>query len=271
MKKIIKILISCMIVISLISLSVFLFRYIWIINYIDTDYLGVAKFNNELYIKTRYPNIFHSIDPEKKTFRWASKNEIDASLFETNDQSYFKHSFFAGAYDGIVADGYEGVIPHIESLELENKRSVVDACGYTKDELLVGFVQVYKKTRGFHGNYSIEEIDHSILFSYDAENDMFTVEHTLDDVVIVAFDENSVIYWRDRAFYLYNLETKEEKFLVDHKSYDAGITQYSSSGVYSNSEMCVLYLSKRPFDKEFEYMYVYDWSTGDFFELAYQE
>ena len=92
--------------------------------------------------------------------------------------------------------------------------------------------------------------------------------YVLDDVVIVAVQDDLVIYWEDRDYYSYDLTTQVKTHLVEDKAYDSGITQWSSSGVYSNDDMCVIQMIDGGANKDTYYMFVYDWARGDFFELT---
>ena len=236
-------------------------------NNIYTGNLNIVEQNGETYIKSIHSQVY-SIDLESKTFSLADDGETGEPTFGPSDPNVFKCYCFPGKYRYTIPKGYDSVASHVERCETGNEKSVVDASGYVQNGLLVGFVQIYEKTRGVYGNYSIEEIDRSIVFSYDAQTDEFTVEHTIDGVVIVALHDDTVIYWKDKAYYKYDLQTKVEKHLIDDKAYDTGLSQLSSSGVYYNSEICIIHLSERKMaGKYIDYMYVYDWSQGDLVEL----
>lgn len=263
MKKLLNILVLCLgFVLVLSSCS-----NIWICNSIDAKYLCVLEKDDGIYTKLQYSNVY-AIDFESKTFTLEDNDEIGVFGGDQNDSNAFDLSMFAGEYEYTVPVGYEGVISHIEGCELDSDSSVVDACGYLKDGLLFGFVRVYKDTRGVYGNYSIEEIDHSLVFTYNAEKDKFTVEHCIDDIVIVAVSDDTVIYWKDKAYYCYNFKAQEETYLINDEAYDSGLTQYSSSGGYFNSEFCIIHMTKSTSIKDTDYIYVYEWSSGNFFELT---
>ena len=238
-------------------------------NSVETGYLNVTEQDGETYIEYKFSDVY-SIDLEEKTFALVDNSEAKRIRFEDSESDAFKGSFSGGGYSYIIPDGFDSIVPHIEACALEGAGSIVDACGYLQDENLVGFVQVYEDVRTVYGNYALEEIDHSLVFVYDAESDTFTVEHRIEDVAIVAMHEDTVIYWKDRAYYKYDLQTQEETYLTDDKAYDAGLTQHSTSGVYSNSDICVMHMTKSIWDNETDYMYVYDWSEDDFFELYQQ-
>ena len=237
-------------------------------NSIDTSFLNIAEKDGEMYIQSQFDDVY-SIDFENKKYVLVDDSDTRFSWFEEDPPNAFKIWFHqGGAYQYTIPEGYEGVTSYVEGCELENDGSVVDACGYVKDGLLVGFVQVYADMRTVYANYAIEEIDHSLIFTYNVENDEFTVVHRLDGVVVVAVYEDTIIYWKDKAYYKYDLKSQSEIYLIEDKAYDAGFSQLSSSGVYFNSEFCIIHMTKGKTKDNVNYMYVYNWSNGDFFELT---
>lgn len=230
--------------------------------------MRVIEKDGSSYIQSRFSRIYE-IDLEGKTFSFVENSGADD--FEWKTENALKYSFFAGEYDIEAPDGYDGVVKYIKSCELECRGSVVDACGYLDNGILKGFVQVYKDTSGVHGNYSIEKISHSLIFAYDAEADDFSVLNQFDDVVVVAVHDDTIIYWKDRAYYSYDIKMQTETYLVEDKAYDAGLTQYSTPAVLANENMCVLHLVKGKTNGYVEYMYVFDFLSNKFFELKWQE
>ena len=237
-------------------------------NSIDTSFLNIAEKDGEMYIQSQYGFIY-SIDFENKTYALEDGSETSSSWFEEDNPDAFEIRLHpGGGYIYTTPEGYRDAISYVEGCKLESDRSVIAACGYAKDGILTGFIQVYKDTRTIYANYAIEEIDHSLIFTYDAENDKFTVTHKLDGVVIVAANEDIVICWKDRAYYKYDLKAQAETYLIEDQAYDAGLSQLSSSGVYFNSEFCIIHMTKGKTKDNVNYMYVYNWSNGDFFELT---
>ena len=261
MKKIIGILLLLLLVTSLASCSV-------VANHMTTGYLCTTELDGSMYMLSRFSKVY-KIDFENRTFSLAQDPDFDETLFENKNE--LKYDFFAGEQSGKIPEGCEGIIGHLEKCKLESDTSVIDACGYANDGILTGFVQVYHGTSGIYGNYAIEKISHSIAFSYNADTDEFSIIKSFDGVVIVAFFDNTVIYWKDKAYYSYDLTTSKEKHLVEDKAYDGGLNQTSTPAVFSNEEICVLHLVKGKTKKDIEYMYVFDFETGEFFELEYQK
>ena len=264
MKKQISALLLCTICILLLSSC----SKMIVCNNINTEFLNATEKEEKTYIQSQLDYVY-SIDFENKKYALVDDSESRFSWFEGNAPKAFKIWFHQGGeYQYTIPEGFEGVIPYVEGCELDNDRSVIDACGYVKDGILFGFVQVYKDMRTVYANYAIEEIDHSLIFTYNDESDEFTVTHKLDDVVIVAVCEDTVIYWKDKAYYKYDLKVQTETYLVEDKAYDAGLTQQSSAEVYFDFEFCILHMTHRHASEDIDYMYVYNWSNGDFFELV---
>ena len=261
MKKLVCILFIFLLLTSFVSCGI-------VANHMTTGYLSITELDGSTYILSRFSKIY-KIDFENKTFSLVQNPDFDEGIFDNKNE--LKYEFFAGEYSAKIPDGYDNVINHLNKCKLENDTSVIDACGYVTDGILTGFVQVYNDTSGIYGNYAIEKISHSIAFSYNADTDEFSVVRKFDGVVIVAFSDSTVIYWKDKAYYSYNLTTNEEKYLVEDKAYDSGLNQTSTPAVFSNEEICVLHLRKGKMREDIEYMYIFNFKTNEFFELKYLE
>ena len=260
MKKILCVFLLFVLLISLASCDI-------AANYMETGYLYTTERDGSTYLLSRFARIYN-IDLVDKTFSVVKNDLITEDDFIS--QNEFKYRFFAGEYFATpIPDGYEGVVKHIDKCCNDETTSVVSATGYVKDQILIGFVQVYNDTSGAYGNYAIENISYSIAFLYNADTDGFSVIKRFDDTVIVAFTDNTVIYWKDKAYYSYDLISNTENYLVEDKAYDAGLVQQSEPTVLANDEICVLHLPKSKMNKKTEYMYVYCFETNDFFELEW--
>lgn len=235
-------------------------------NNITTGYLRITELNGSMYMLSHFSKIYN-IDFENRTFSLAENTGFDESSFDNKNE--LKYEFFAGEYEAKIPDGYDNIINHLEKHKPENDDSVIDACGYVNEGILTGFIQVYNDTSGIYGNYAIEKISHSIVFSYNVDADEFYAVEKFDGVVIVAFSDSTVIYWKDKAYYSYDLTTNEEKYLVEDKAYDSGLNQTSTPAVFSNEKICILHLIKGKARENIEYMYVFNFETGEFFELKY--
>ena len=229
--------------------------------------LYLTELNGEQYFLSDnwYKN--YKIDFECKTISLVENDELSKLNEEKNAENAFVFQQFHGSYNDIENDALKA---HLEACELTNGHSLVNAFGYWQEEILVGFVQVYEKYAKTCSGYDTKNIDHSLLFSYDANSDTFSVIKEVEDVVMVAFDLDTVIYWKDKAYYAYDLQTEEETYLVEDKAYDGGTSSWSTPVIYFNEEMCLLHLVKGELKGDKEYTYIFDFETNEFFELAAQ-
>ena len=237
-------------------------------NGVEVEHLKLTEKDGKTYIEANYFSPF-VVDFENKTFAFAEDGEMDLSAFTEDPKAFQFWMHASGGYKSILPEGFEGIDFHMRACELENEESKVKAWGYVREGLLVGFVQVYDNRGTWNGTNSLEEIVHSMVFTYDGVNDVFTVEHTLNDVAIVAQHGDTVLYWKDKAYYSYHLSTGEETYLVEDKAYDKGMSQRSSSGVFSNEEMCIIHMVHDDGD-DTHYMCVYEWATGEFSSLDFE-
>lgn len=190
-----------------------------------------------------------------------------------NDLSQSETVLYGGTaplYSIVAPQGYESVEAHITACELERSSSVVDTCGYVSDGKLFGFVNVYYDTVGYlagGGNYGVEEISHGIIFEYIPETYEFTQIKRFDNCNIVAYNGDTVLYWKSRKYYSYDLTGDTETFLVEDKAYDSGVLHQSSAKIYTNSKYTVLFMTKAKFTADVSYFYLFDYSVGELNEL----
>ena len=259
MKKIIYILLIFVLITSLTSCGI-------VANHMTTGYLCTAEVDGSTYMLSNFSKVYN-IDFENRTFSLVEDSDFNKGIL--NSKNKFKYEFFAGEYSARIPTGCDGIIDHLNTFKFEKAGSVIDACGYVNNSILTGFVQVYNDVSGAYGNYAVENIYYSAAFSYNADTDEFSVIKKIDGVAIVAYTDNTIIYWKNQAYYSYDLTTNEENYLVEDKAYDSGFTQLSTPAVFSNEEMCVLHLVKGLEDENIEYMYVFNFETTEFFELKH--
>lgn len=237
-------------------------------NRIDGEPLSVAEASGKTYIKSKYSYVY-CLDFDNKTFVRTVEGFGEALDWST--ENYLEYEFFAGEYTSTVPEGYNGIVSHILDCKLDDESSVVYAYGCVKNNALLGFVQVYKEASGVHGNYAVEKISHSVLFEYDLETAEFEIVDKINDVVAVAVHNNTAIYWKNKAYYQYDISKKTETLLTEDKAYDSGLQQQSWTAVLSNQEYCVIHFSKAKGERDVEYMFVYDFASCDFCELTFTE
>ena len=237
-------------------------------NSIDVEYLSVDEVGSNTYIKSKHSYIYR-LDFGNKTFARTSE-DFDKAL-DWSTENYLEYEFFAGEYTSTVPEGYKGIISHILDCKLDEESSVVYAYGCVEDNVLIGYVQVYKEASGIYGNYAVEKISHSVLFEYDLETAEFAIVDKIDDAVAVAVHNNIAIYWKNKAYYQYDISKKTEALLTEDKAYDSGLQQHSWSAVLSNQEYCIIHFNKANGSRDVEYMFVYDFASRDFCELTFIE
>ena len=236
-------------------------------NEIPATTVYFAEKDGKAYLVTSQYGKWLDIDFENKTFSVASEDIVDTAI--EGDKNSF---FFTSDWDPYIdIDGYEALDNYIMTCAIDDY-SIIDAHGKIRDNVMVGFIRVYKRGVGpYIGNTSVADVVYSYIYSYSPERGDFIIEHTLNDVAIIAFEGESVIYWRDRAFYLYNLNTKEEKYLVEHKSYDGGYTNWSTTEAIYDSERCYVLMRKGYSNRDDRYLFVYEWNSGELCEYAFKE
>lgn len=237
------------------------------VNDIDIEPLYLTELDGELYFISDYKLNNYKIDFDNKTISLVENEELTKLNEEKNAENAFVFEQLHGSYNSIENDALKA---HLEACELTNGHSLVNAFGYWQEEILVGFVQVYEKYAKTCSGYDTKNIDHSLLFSYDANSDTFSVIKEVEDVVMVAFGKDTIIYWKNRSYYAYDLQTEEETYLVEDKAYDGGTSSWSTPVIYFNEQMCLLHLVKGELKGDKEYTYIFDFETKAFFELAAQ-
>ena len=237
-----------------------------ITNFIYVEPLCLAEIDGEMYFLSICTDENYKLDFENKTISMIQYDTLPAFEEEMETKNAFKFEQFHGAYNEIEN---EKLAMHLESCELTDTDSLIYALGYWQDEILTGFAQVYDGYAPTCSGYDISNIDHSLLFTYNLTTDTFTATKEIEDVAIVAFSGESVIYWKNRAYYAYDLQTGAERFLTEDKAFDSDITNYSTPYVYFNGEMCIFHLIKdKARDKVF--FYAFNFETNEFFELKRQ-
>ena len=230
-------------------------------NRIGTEYLHSAVCGEALYIKSHF-SYDYRIDLEGHTFTRLSSDFEGEDLTWSTDE-VFEYEFFAGEYFLTAPQGYESVAESIEE-RFGGEDLLLYAYGQLYGGVLVGFVQIYEND----GNgYAVETLSHSVLFRYGYETDEFIVRERFDGAAVVAVHGDTVVYWKDKAYYRYDLATQAEEYLLEDAAYDAGLSQLSIGTVLSNSEYCVIHLRRAEGNQNTDFMYLLNFSTKEFFTL----
>lgn len=240
-------------------------------NKVDILPLDLFELDGKIYMLTsEYFHKYYQLDFENKTYSLPKDDDLVEFDTEQTTENAYRYYHTRGRY---VSGGYESLEAHLEGCELDNEYSIVNAYGYWHEGVLTGFVQVYKSGTLARSDYDIAKIDHSLFFTYDAGTDTFSVIQKVKNAAIVAFGQDTLIYWKNKAYYAYHMGTGEESFLVQDKSFVRDLDRGSYNGeVYYSADMCVIRLrSEDPEFNKYEYMYVYDFAENEFYELTWQE
>lgn len=125
-------------------------------------------------------------------------------------------------------------------------------CG---DGTVYGFCNVFNREIGYlsgGGQCGVEEIDFSVYFSYDIETGEFCEKAVYEGCNIVAYSENSVVYYRNKNYYC-NVGG-EEIYLCEDMAFDSGISSCSHACFWFNSEYAVLRFYKRYVNSQKDYV-----------------
>lgn len=236
------------------------------INFIDVEPLCLVDVDGETYFLSVYIDEKYKLDLANKTIS-SAQNEDLPTFEDAKANNAFEFEQFHGEYNSIENEALEN---HLKALEITEDDSPVYAFGYWQGEMLVGFAQVYDGYARSCSGYDLANLDHSLLFTYDSITDTFIVKKEIAGVAIVAFSGDTVIYWKERAYYSYDWQTGQEVYLIEDKAFDSGPTNYASPYVYYNEEMCVFHLIKDE-GKGKVFYYVFDFATNEFFELRWQK
>lgn len=123
-----------------------------------------------------------------------------------------------------------------------------------------GFVNAYAFTTGAlssGGSSSVTGIIYGVFVRYDFESGQFEELLRVKGGCILAFDEDTVLYHKDKAYYTQNLGAEPQYICKDY-AYDDGLTSYSYAYFYFNDKHFVIFLHKGRERVERDYAYVLD-------------
>ena len=236
------------------------------VNFIEVEPLCLSEIDGKNYFLSIYTDENYQLDFESRIISSIQNDALPAFEEEVKTKNAFKYENFHGEYESVENEALE---KHLKTFVLTEDESdlLVYVFGYWQEEILVGFVQVYNGYSRSCSGYDLANLDHSVLFAYDSTTDTFTVTEKIEDAAVVAFADETVIYWKNRAYYAYNLKTDTETYLVEDKAFDSGITNYATPYVYFNDDMCILHLIKNKQKEDKVFYYVFNFKTNEFSEL----
>lgn len=95
-------------------------------------------------------------------------------------------------------------------------------------------------------------------------NTTFKEIASLEGCLTVGLCGDSLLYWKGRKYYSYDLSTQSQTFLVDDLAYDTGLQHQSRTIIYTTASApyyTLLHMVKARGATETEYCYLYDYST----------
>ena len=237
-----------------------------IINFVDVEPLCLVELEEEIYFLSFYVDENYKIDFANKTIFKTQNDALPIFENEKKTKNSFEFEQFHGEYNSIENKTLEN---HLKSFENSEGDSLVYAFGYWQEKILVGFIQVYNGYARSCSGYDLANLDHSLFFTYDSITDTFTAKKKIESAAIVAFSQETIIYWKDQAYYSYDMQTDTEVYLIEDKAFDKGPTNYAMPCIYFNGDMCIFHLIKDKEDGKVFYS-AFDFETDELFELNLQ-
>lgn len=156
-------------------------------------------------------------------------------------------------YTTYSAEGYEALPELLEERYKKDGANFIQYYAVSYGGEVYGFCNRYSKTAGIlfgGGQIACEYIISGAYFRYGADGS-FTELKSLNKCNIMAFNDEGVIYYKNKKYYAY--ADGAEKFLCNDEAYDGGLTSYSYVNVYFNGEHCLIIMhhSKTNYKKDY--------------------
>lgn len=124
-------------------------------------------------------------------------------------------------------------------------------------EEVYGFCNLYSKTAGYlfsAGQIAVEYLISGVYFKYDAANNSLEEIANLKDCNIVAFNSDSLIYFKNEKYYAYT--DGVETYICDDEAVDKGSTHYSFVSIFFNADECIIVMNRGYSDYKKDYIKV---------------
>ena len=161
-------------------------------------------------------------------------------------------------------EGYVPLGEQVKALALKQNDPLVHALAWEQNGTVYGFCNVYSKTTGFlsgGGQCDTKHIVRAVLFTY--EDETLIVNETIDRSVVVAYDGENAIYFKNKAYYSKG-KSGEAKLICHDEAFDTGLTSYGYARFYFNSRYCVMFFNHDKGNAKKQYhLYVLTTLTGD--------
>ncbi|MDE6356185.1 MAG: hypothetical protein K2L67_02975 [Clostridia bacterium] len=138
------------------------------------------------------------------------------------------------------------------------------------DGEIYGFCNVYSGCVGYFaggGNIGVEKILYTSFFKYDPQYNAITELLRVEGGNAVAYDNDTLIYYKNKKYYSQNLGGKP-KFICDDLAFDSGATAYSRCRYFFDNKRLVIFQQKCFMNesKDFDYIAICDMDGNKLFE-----
>lgn len=161
-------------------------------------------------------------------------------------------------------EGYEPLGEQVKALALKQNDPLIHALAWEQNGTVYGFCNVYSRATGFlsgGGQCDTKHIVRAVLFTY--EDATLIVNETIDRSVVVAYDGENAIYFKNKAYYSKS-KSGEAKLICHDEAFDTGITSYGYARFYFNSRYCVMFFNHDKGNAKKQYhLYVLTTIGGD--------
>lgn len=109
---------------------------------------------------------------------------------------------------------------------------------------IYGFVNAYAYTTGAlpsGGSDGVSGISYGVFLKYNPADGTFDELCRVDGGCILAFDEDTVLFYKNKAYYTQNVGSAAD-FICNDYAYDSGLTSYSYASFFFNDTHFVIYL-----------------------------
>ena len=142
-------------------------------------------------------------------------------------------------------EGYEALKEQALAFAVNAEDPLVHALAWDKDGTVYGFCNVYKSATGYlsgGGQIDTRHIVRAVLFTYDKETQVLTIKEELKKCVVVAYDGENAIYFRDREYFS-KRESGTPVKICNDEAFDTGMTSYGYARFYFGGGYCVLFFN----------------------------
>lgn len=144
-----------------------------------------------------------------------------------------------------AAEGYEGLKEKVLAYANNPEDPLITALAWEQGGAVYGFCNVYKSATGFlsgGGQIDTKHIIRAILFRYEKETDTFTETGELKKCVVVAYDGEHAVYFKNREYFSKSGNAEPVK-ICDDEAFDTGMTSYGYARFHFGGGYCVFFFN----------------------------